>query len=275
MQDSFLGYNVDTSMNMNRAKTNIQATRQHVTSPFALTTDDYSTFLSDEENSVHSKVGERGHTLSIFSWELLKLVHYFLGGLAFLFGSIFFHPRMDSLSRNIPWITIGASLFIFGCVLFLFGTLQDLFEQKRKSSHHYFKSHHENTKLFMSTLNVFASISFIYGAIYFLPKFYAMNDHIGDYSFIFGCTILCITSYHHIHNSSNSNERCIVDAHSSICTIIGSFLFILGCIGYMPENANSDQDVAIAVDLFIIGSVFFTVGPMIDINVWIKEHRKH
>ena len=262
---------IQTSINMNRAKTNnIQDTR-HVSSPFALT-DDYSTFLSDKENSVDSKVRERGHASSIFSWELLKLVHYFLGGIAFLFGSIFFHPRMDSFSRNIPWITIGASLFIFGCVLFLFGTLQDFSEQKRKSSHHYFKSHHENTMLFMSTLNVFASISFIYGAIYFLPKFYAMNGHIGDYCFIFGCTILCITSYHHIHNNSN---ECCTDAHSSICTIIGSVLFILGCIGYMPENANSDQDVAIAVDLFIIGSIFFTVGPMIDIYVWIKEHRKH
>lgn len=236
--------------------------------------------------------------------EMLKHILFFHGGLLFLLGSICFYPSMYDVT--ILSIHIGAWCFVVGCVFFAFASILDFIQHmqqkysstdqivlladeekgrintslSRKSTSSLSSKDNSSgdeseldpesnfilAKAIISFVNIFSAVSFVVGAMYFLPRFYEQNERIGCYGFIIGCIILCLSS-----------SYMILALRESICqslsTLIGSILFIVGSIFFLPEYLVLDGGVVLAVNFFTIGSIFFTLTPMIDVWIILRATR--
>lgn len=132
-----------------------------------------------------------------FEWKMVKHSSYLFAGILFMVGSIFFYPSMHKLSKQS--MAIGAKLFICGCLLLLLGSLQDAWDtRKMKNKRRNQSTIVSETRVFMSIINVIASIVFLVGAFYFLPKICSKNDHLGGDAFMFGCYFLCFPALYNI-----------------------------------------------------------------------------
>ncbi|GFH49930.1 hypothetical protein CTEN210_06406 [Chaetoceros tenuissimus] len=236
--------------------------------------------------------------------EMVKHISFFHGGLLFLLGSICFYPSMYDIT--ILSIHIGAWCFIVGCAFFAFASILDfiqhmklkysstdqiVFSQDEEKGRINTSLSHKSTssmssrdnssqdetelnkesnfvlaKAIISFANIFAAMSFLVGAVYFLPRFYEQNERIGCYGFIIGCIILCLSSSYMILALRESIWQ-------STSTLIGSILFIVGSIFFLPEYLVLEGGVVLAVNFFIIGSIFFTLTPMIDIWIVLRATR--
>ena len=136
-----------------------------------------------------------------FEWKLVKYSSYLLAGILFTLGSIFFYPSMYKLSKHTNWETIGAKLFICGCLLLLLGSLQDAWDTrklKNRTTNTNQSTVVTETRFMMSIINCVASIVFLIGAFYFLPKICSKHDHLGGDAFMFGCYFLCFPALYNI-----------------------------------------------------------------------------
>lgn len=221
-----------------------------------------SHILPQHSLKVNSNEGSRSSGRKRLSWwTWINLSCYFFGSGLFIIGSICFYPQYGPKG-----IRVGATLFEIGCVAFLVGTLQDLVmcfkrfikpldrqeitEQELQMLHH--------TELGLTIINVLAAVCFVVGGIYFIPEVYATNDYLGCWAFIVGCVLFQLSSLAGVC-------RLHRDLLSSTFVCSGSMVFIIASVYFLPDFLITDEDVKFAVNLFILGSILFTLGAIVDI----------
>jgi hypothetical protein len=131
----------------------------------------------------------------------------------------------------------------------------------------------------ISTQKVFlnAALLFVVGSLAFLPKFGAGGAAAGNCLFIIGCGMMnmvlvsdarsVLRLWQKQDNASARSWMLFTHRHfiSEVNFILGNFIFILGCACGLAKGDAIDyvSGAPLAVDLFLVGSMFFLVGSII------------
>ncbi|OQR81689.1 hypothetical protein THRCLA_11509 [Thraustotheca clavata] len=244
----------------------------------------------DNQHEVHIPASPNAYVITKANGETMDLrrkvlffaletssVLYWFGGLAFLVGSFFFYPREKS-SPGDSWF--GSYLYLFGCTAFLWGSCIDSYEARVE---------HLNgppgllrfAPVASSCFNVFGSIQFVIGAVFYLPTYYSSHPTYGSWLFISGCLAFCCAIFVDVmrlatysHAASTPVRRRWVHILSpwylvSLLNLVGNIFFIVGAYSYLPKFvAVSNHDLqqinlAFAASQFIVGSVCFSIAPLV------------
>ncbi|OQR92526.1 hypothetical protein ACHHYP_03608 [Achlya hypogyna] len=204
-------------------------------------------------------------------------VSYWLGGVAFLLGSLLFYPHSTSLAGESWW---GSYCYLFGCFTFFWGSCIDSHEARIE---------HLNgppgllrfAPIAASGFNVLGSVQFVLGGVYYMPNYFAMAPTYGSWLFISGCITFCagiavdvarLASY--AHASSTPVRRRWSHILSpwylvALLNLVGNIFFIVGAYAYMPQfvgvtdAAVARVNLAFAASQFVVGSVCFTIAPLV------------
>ena len=237
---------------------------------------------------------KRHYDLFGADWEYVNAVLYLLGGIIFLIGSVMFFPDFDYLEEA------GAWLFVVGSILYTIVTWHDLFESRiriqkdwkewrKKEKHHHAtfdeKVHWaENEKWqWLEWITAFiytaASIMFVIGSIYFLPKPLKAAPYAGSWLFVWGSFLYMVAGIINVVQTYIVPDRMLVQllAATAVQFIIGSVLFIVGSIIFLipfVEDNDKYRTGTMAGWIFVTGSIFFTTGGIVNgIRIfYAKEH---
>ncbi|WP_227368830.1 YrhK family protein [Halomonas sp. M20] len=189
-------------------------------------------------------------------WETVNAYSYKLGGLAFVFGSIFFFPALSQ------YLVIGDWLFFTGSLVYLLVTGHDLLEVLKYWRMHSTRSFADYIEYVAAWSYVLGSALFTVGSLCFLPSLEAVA--IGSWSFIIGSVLFVIGGF--------ANLLQVVEAPSMIYMqlfnitvaqfILGSGLFTIASIPYLwhLDAAAERQVTTLAASSFLFASVLFFLG---------------
>jgi len=137
---------------------------------------------------------------------------------------------------------------------------------------------------------VVGSLCFVGGSVFFLPPFAAQIVH-GGWLYIVGCVLVLFgaaVAYTTAREMKKTSKRVqygdgwtqlpwLSDEGATMAScslyIVGNTLYIIGCFLFFPgiiRELGGDASYA-AVILFIAGSVFFTLGAVVDYMVLIRD----
>ena len=172
------------------------------------------------------------------------------GSVLFLLGSILFYPGL----QGCPYYTClfwGAFSFIIGSTLAFAGSvllMRKNFERLKRGN------------IMTMCSDPVANGLFIIGSVFFLPSITKVDGVIeGVLFFTVGCVILVLNSLLNIHITLSCHDvdrdAFLLILAREICLIIGSLLFIVGSIMFVPLFFHQ-----YVVNFFIIGSIFFILN---------------
>eukprot|EP00730_Choanoeca_flexa_P013618 TRINITY_DN5522_c0_g1_i2.p1 TRINITY_DN5522_c0_g1~~TRINITY_DN5522_c0_g1_i2.p1 ORF type:complete len:273 (+),score=41.79 TRINITY_DN5522_c0_g1_i2:148-966(+) len=214
---------------------------------------------------------------------------FIAGGILFTIGSLLFYDEYGQ-PRS------GAWCFLIGSCCFFSGAAQDWLElrcalsspdsdgrllsgdndsvdeepdDKRTCLQQCLFDHSAATRLTIVSLYMLADLLFIGGSWFFFPKAHKHLD-VGLWLFIIGSIIYVIGmlwdilwtgAHRHLRKHYSDKELLIARVLNTInlgCYIIGCILFVPGCFDDFPSRHNGRR----ALDLFLAGSICFTVGAV-------------
>lgn len=212
--------------------------------------------------------------------EVLEII----SGLIFIAGSVCFLPRY---SKNVEVFIAGCHCFVLGSVFYVMiscGTLIEALNEK-------------GTWTFEALQNVgwvIGSIIFLIGAILYFPdaqRCDALSTHgtddgssevcasvaqhvnkndkefIGTVLFILGSSIFVLAVF-----LNSLNQRRFSDWHHGMMVavlfgyMIGSLLYCMGSVAFLPNVGCGPEMVAVGAWMFIVGSVFYTVSAILNLS---------
>lgn len=176
-------------------------------------------------------------------------VLFLSGSLLFLVGSVLFYPGLQCpLYSCLFW---GAFNFIVGSSAAFCGAM--LLAWKN-----YYRGRKQSCAAMCS--DPAANLLFIVGSVFFLPSITKVDGVFeGVLCFTVGCVILVVNSFVNIHTALSCHDVAKEDflfiLAREMCLIIGSLLFIVGSIMFIPLFFHE-----YVVNFFILGSIFFIIN---------------
>lgn len=193
-----------------------------------------------------------------FRWEILNASVHVLGGIIFIFGSIFFFPRFSELS---DW---GAALFFVGSAFYLLVTGHDWIELKRHlrkiAKQPARRGAYERVAVYAYFI---ATVTFVFGSLLFLScidmkKTGAWMFVLGSLGFASGAAINVLQ----IHHTSRVMAMRLMNL-TALCFLAGSVLFAVASLPYLWDFRNeADKNMVYAFMAwqYLVGSVLFFMG---------------
>lgn len=192
-----------------------------------------------------------------FDWESVNAVVYLVGGIAFIIGSIFFFPELESLAD------VGAWIFFAGSILYLIVTGHDLLE-----SISYFRSFQKLTiwnrlEFFAALTYVAGTILFLAGSVFFLSAIGLVT--LGAWCFIVGSFLFLIGACINVLQILQSGTALMLQLKNStaITFIVGSTLFLVASIPYLWQISDASDRMELFDYIawqYIFGSILFFSG---------------
>ncbi|KAG9398555.1 hypothetical protein AC1031_014337 [Aphanomyces cochlioides] len=204
-------------------------------------------------------------------------VLYWIGGWLFLFGSILFYPRYANI-YDIPGegALIGGWLFVFGCIMFQSGSLIEVWNARY--AHKEGSDFNRFLPMMMAVSNVLGSVCFVYGGVYFLPKYYNENPSLGCYLFIAGCSIFSYAILIDVPRMIREKQAIFgLWTTCAVFNMVGNILFIVGSYYFLPkflfvEDADlASSNLIYSTNYFVVGSVAFIIAPTAQVIALYKD----
>lgn len=204
-----------------------------------------------------------------------------LGSIIFVVGSACFLPYYKHDIEAFLW---GCFLFALGSVVFLGLSMFTLMEAVRDKGG-------SSLEAFENLLYVLGSFIFVVGTILYWPERpsdfnlrWIQNMSLGSYFnlfspefegtllFILGSVVFGAAAFANALNQKDldSVEGKMLTATTS-AYMVGSMLFVMGSVAFLPELGCSDQMAAIGSWFFLIGSFLYVVGGAISL---VRTNRK-
>lgn len=191
-------------------------------------------------------------------WETFSAFSYKLGGLAFVFGSVFFFPTLSD------YLWVGDWLFFAGSVLYLLVTGHDLVEVIKYWRMNPSYTFARSIEFMAGSSYVGGSALFVVGSLCFLPSLDAVT--LGAWSFIVGSALFVAGGF--------VNFLQIVEAPSLLYMqlfnltigmfVVGSALFVVASVPYLWNLGETAEFkiTAFAAAQFLFASVLFFTGGL-------------
>eukprot|EP00928_Gymnodinium_smaydae_P032616 TRINITY_DN23571_c0_g4_i2.p1 TRINITY_DN23571_c0_g4~~TRINITY_DN23571_c0_g4_i2.p1 ORF type:complete len:264 (-),score=72.11 TRINITY_DN23571_c0_g4_i2:161-952(-) len=198
-----------------------------------------------------------------------------VAGVIFVVGSACFLPKY---SQHLDIFLLGCALFIIGSVIYVFICTYALMEAVLEKGWNSFEA-------WENTLYTVGSWVFLAGTVLYWPekakweymeliKQYSLGQYFEMFSeelegtllFIVGSMMFAAAAF-----TNALNQRKYNDDASRLLTAVtslyfaGSTLFIMGSIAFLPDLGCNEKMVSIGAWLFIVGSVFFTLGSVLSL----------
>lgn len=198
-----------------------------------------------------------------------------LAGVIFVVGSVCFLP---SYAKDLTVFMWGCILFVLGSVIYLLICTVTYYEAIMEKGFMTFEAC-ENALYWLG------SLVFTIGTILYWPKeahtrgieqmkSYSLGVYFNFFSpefegsilFILGSCIFALAAF-----VNGLSQRCFDTVEGQILTattsfyMIGSLLFVMGSVAFLPDLGCDETMLAIGAWNFIVGSLFFVVGGILSL----------
>ncbi|QEA37689.1 hypothetical protein FGL86_00470 [Pistricoccus aurantiacus] len=191
-------------------------------------------------------------------WQTVNAVSYQLGGLAFIAGSIFFFPALQT------YLIFGDWLFFIGSLLYLMVTGHDLLEVLKYWRKHQTDTFSDYIEYVSAWACVLGSALFAVGSLCFFPSIEAIA--LGSWSFIIGSILFVIGGFVNLLQVVEAPSMLYMQLFNITVAqfILGSGLFTVASIPYLWQFPSDPerQITAYAASQFLFASVLFFIGGM-------------
>lgn len=189
-------------------------------------------------------------------WETINAFSYKLGGLTFVFGSVFFFPALGA------YLAVGDWLFFAGSLLYLMVTGHDLLEVLKYWRHHRTGTFADYIEFVAAWAYVLGSVLFTVGSLCFLPALGAVA--LGSWCFIIGSALFVIGGFVNILQVVEAPSLIYMQLFNVTVAmfLVGSALFVVASIPYLWHlDASAEHRLGnFAAAQFLAGSVLFFAG---------------
>jgi len=199
-----------------------------------------------------------------FVWESVNAILYVIGGIAFIFGSLFFFPALE------PEINWGVWGFFIGSILYLLVTAHDLAEVLR-----YRREPHRGR-----SLELMAASGYLLGTILFLVGsvlFFTFVDLIvaGAWCLILGSLLFAASPFVNVFQVYHLSERALrLYTLTGISFVAGAVLFTTASIPYLWSIGDSALGTELSDFLgaqYLVGSMLFLAGGFFNyLRAWVR-----
>lgn len=224
--------------------------------------------------------GFKKHRFSAYAIEILDVV----AALMFVPGSVCFLPRF---SRQEGYLLLGCRIFVVASIIYCVISLLALGEAISLKGHTSFE-------VWENTLYLAGSLAYLVGSLLYIPvapntsmlealanlgrampkmSLAELCDSLdgghqmaGTILFIIGSVLFALAAF-----TNALNLRKFDDLSSKLLTattssyLVGSLLFAMGSISFIPHLGCGESMVALGASNFIVGSIFFLIGSVVSL----------
>jgi len=194
-----------------------------------------------------------------FSWEVLNAILYLIGGLTFIFGSLFFFPRYSMYADRGAWIFFG------GSIIYLLVTLHDFLEalayRKAKGPLPLWGQ----LELGAAMVYLCGTVLFVVGSLLFLSRFDMVST--GSWCFIWGSLLFVLGAAVNILQIIKAGSLLTLQLlnATAVSFTLGATIFLLASVPYLWQLSEAkDHHLLFTYTAweFIAGSVLFLFGGL-------------
>ncbi len=192
------------------------------------------------------------------TWETVNTTVYLVGGVMFIWGSVLFFPKPESVSDRGSWV------FFFASLMYIAVTGHDLLEVVRYRATLQRKlTIWDRYEAWAALSYLVGSVLFTAGSVFFLNAvgWYAAGSWtfiIGSLLFVFGAVVNVLE----VVRAPNMHTLQLMNL-TAVTFVTGSTLFVVASIPYLfnLQSATDQRTVdAFLAAQYVIGSILFLLG---------------
>lgn len=216
-------------------------------------------------------VTRKGYPWLAYSLEAVDIV----GAVLFIVGSVCFLPPY---SHDMEVFLAGCIIYVVGSALYLIVCMFSMLEA-------YIEKGPESMEFYEHLMYVIGSWVFFVGTVFYWPEEahhhtvqYVQQCSLAQYFnllspefegtllFIAGSVLYAMAAFTNALNQRMSDDRASRLLTLVTCSyMIGSILFIVGSVAFLPEIGCGIALVSVGAWTFIIGSAFFLLGSLVSL----------
>jgi hypothetical protein len=208
-------------------------------------------------------LNEEGDLRGHFVWETVNAILYKVGGVSFIFGSIFFFPDFGAYED------VGAWIFFTGSLLYLIVTGHDMAEVIRHRKTLTRRTRAEDLEVVAATAYLLGTVLFAIGSIFFLSEVGLFVD--GAWLFVFGSALFALGACVNVLQIAEAHSMLILQLMNltAIAFVVGSVLFLVASVPYLWRVESAADRTTLYAFLawqYLTGSALFLLGGFF--NYW-------